>query len=157
MVAEDGTWHRPLTTLELASLQGLDWMHKGKPLCFRGGSTEQRETIGNMVPPPAARAIVEQMLLALLAADSGCFYLDSGGEGVWCRPEDRKRLERAGIRIVHGTAPWHIGGAKVLDDGAVVKAKPRARRAPPCRARAARWPLRTAPRPWRRGVGAAVR
>lgn len=130
MISADGTWHRPLTTQELASLQGLPWVHKGKPLCFSGGSTSQRETIGNMVPPPAATAIISQMLLCVLAADSGCFYLDAGGQGVWCRPEDRERLEREGVRIVHSSKLWKIGGARVLDDGAIVRAKTRAKKPP---------------------------
>lgn len=130
MLSADGTWHRPLTTLELSSLQGFPWMHNGKPLVLSGGSTKQRETVGNAVPPPTAQAIIEQMLLCLLAADAGCFYLDSGGQGVWCKPETRRQLEREGIRIVHGRKPWNIGGRRVLDDGHVMKAKTRTKRAP---------------------------
>ncbi len=143
MISPDGTWHRPLTTLELASLQGLPWIHKGAPLCFEGGSTHQREAVGNMVPPPAAMVIIEQMLLCLLAAASGCFYLDSGGAGVWCQPEAQKeRLEREGVRIIHGNGPWMLGGGvKVLDDGAVIRTKPRGPKAKPlARSRPARHP-----------------
>jgi hypothetical protein len=92
-----------------------------------------------MVPPPTATAIIEQMVLCLLAADEGCFYLDSGGQGVWCREEVREQLEREGVQVVHSRRPWRIGGAKVLDDGAVVRSQPRrARRAPSVQAPRAR-------------------
>lgn len=69
IVAADGTWHRPLTTLELAALQGFPTEHKGAPLQLCGrATTAWRERIGNAIPPPAAQAIASEMLLALLAA-----------------------------------------------------------------------------------------
>jgi hypothetical protein len=128
LISQDGAWHRPLTALELASLQGFPWMLRGKPLCFSGGSTDVRETIGNAVPPPTAKAIIEQMALCLLAATSGCFYLDSGGSGVWCRPEEQARLAKEGVKIVQGRKPWRIGDVTVCDDGAVVRRKSKAPR-----------------------------
>ncbi len=72
IVAEDGTWHRPLTTLELAAIQGLPTtMPDGRPLTLAGKSqARSREAIGNAVPPPAAKAIGDLMLLALLPANS---------------------------------------------------------------------------------------
>lgn len=129
IMAEDGTWHRPLTTLELAVLQGLPWQHHGRPLDFGGGSTKQRKLIGNMIPPPVASAMASQILLALLAADAGAYYMDSGGAGVWVeRKEYARRMRRAGISIVDDRKPWIIGGATICDDGAVVRHKKRTKR-----------------------------
>lgn len=89
IIAADGTWHRPLTTLELAALQGFPVTLDGQPLVLTGKSiTGWRERIGNAVPPPAAQAIAEQMLVTLLQADLGAFTLASGGD-VW--------VERVGL------------------------------------------------------------
>lgn len=119
LVSADGTWHRPLTTLELAVLQGLPWRHKGAPLDFGGGSTKARELIGNMVPPPVGTAIAEQMLLAGLAADAGAFFLTNGGGGVWVTPAQRRALERLGVRRVRpGDAAKVAGEFVLLDDRA---------------------------------------
>ncbi len=83
IIAADGTWHRPLTTLELAVLQGLPATVRGAPLKLAGSSVSRwRERIGNAVPAPAAQAIAEQMLITLLSADVGAFSLSSAG-GVW--------------------------------------------------------------------------
>ena len=83
IVAADGTWHRPLTTLELAALQGIPTTIDGKPLVLAGeASGKWRERIGNAVPPPAARAIAEQMLVCLSAAGAGTWSL-SGDGSVW--------------------------------------------------------------------------
>lgn len=85
---EDGQveWHRPFTTLELAALQGFPvWLDEAKtqPLTLAGGSTSRwRMTIGNAVPPPAARAIAEQMLHTLLVSDANGFILTADGK-VW--------------------------------------------------------------------------
>lgn len=88
ILAADGTWHRPLTTLELAMLQGLPLMVKGKVLQLAGKSSSSwRERIGNMVPAPAARAIAEQMLVVLVQADAESFTL-SGGQDVWVEPQE---------------------------------------------------------------------
>lgn len=82
----DGTWHRPLTTLELAALQGLPTSVDGRPLTLSGSSVSGwRERIGNAVPPPAAEAIARQMLLTLVQADVGAFSL-SGDREVWVEP-----------------------------------------------------------------------
>lgn len=83
IIAADGTWHRPLTTLELAVLQGMPATVNGKPLVLHGNHTSHwRERIGNMVPRPAARAIGVRMLVAFLQAKLGAFALDSGN-AVW--------------------------------------------------------------------------
>lgn len=88
IIAADGTWHRPLTTLELAALQGFPVVLDGKPLVLAGEShTGWRERIGNAVPPPAARAIGEQLLRALLIHKLGAFALDNSP--VWVAPSAR--------------------------------------------------------------------
>lgn len=70
IVAEDGTWHRPFTTLELAALQGL--VEPEEKLELDGLSDAAwRERIGNAVPPPAAQAIATTMGRTLLLAWSG--------------------------------------------------------------------------------------
>lgn len=85
IIAADGTWHRPLTTLELAALQGFPTVIDGKPLVLAGTShTRWREAIGNAVPPPAAMAIGEQLLRALLLASLGAFALDNNE--IWVAP-----------------------------------------------------------------------
>ncbi len=84
IVASDGTWHRPMTTLELAALQGLPATVNGKPLQLAGGTTVQREHVGNCVPVGTARAIAEQMLRTLHAADAGDLFLDASP--VWVAP-----------------------------------------------------------------------
>jgi len=89
IVAADGTWHRPLTTLELAALQGFPTTVNGQPLVLHGKHTSHwRERIGNAVPAPAAQAIAERMLVALLQSVLGAFALDSGHD-VWV---ERARL-----------------------------------------------------------------
>lgn len=89
IVAEDGTWHRPLTTLELAALQGFPLvMPDGRPLTLAGKSDARwRERIGNAVPPPAAMAIASQVLLALMQSAAGVW--EASTTPVWVVPEVR--------------------------------------------------------------------
>ena len=83
IIAEDGTWHRPLTTLECAVLQSFPAVVDGEPLTLDGRNTGRwRVRIGDAVPPDAAQAIARQMLLTLLHADATGFALASGGD-VW--------------------------------------------------------------------------
>lgn len=91
LIAEDGTWHRPLTTLELAALQGFPLrMADGSPLTLAGKSDARwREAIGNAVPPPAAKAIAEQILPSLMASRQGDWFL--GATGIWVK--DRRENE----------------------------------------------------------------
>jgi len=88
IIAEDGTWHRPLTTLELAALQGLPTtMPDGRPLVLAGESQARwRQRIGNAVPPPAARAMAETILVALLQSAQGTWAL--GATPIWVREGD---------------------------------------------------------------------
>jgi site-specific DNA-cytosine methylase len=93
IIAADGTWHRPLTTLELAALQGLPTMVNGEPLKLHGTSSSAwRERIGNAVPPPAAKAIAERMLVSLLQADFETFSLAPPDSPVWVEPDRYARF-----------------------------------------------------------------
>jgi len=126
ILSEDGTWHRPLTTLELLALQSFPTKIQGRYVRMPGGTTAQRQAIGNAIPPQAMKSMAEQMLLALVASDTGCFYLDKGGAGIWVRrPEVEAELQRLGIERVDERRPWRIGGAVVCDDGAIVQTKKR--------------------------------
>jgi site-specific DNA-cytosine methylase len=89
IIAEDGTWHRPLTTLELAALQSFPLiMPDGSPLKLAGKSDARwREAIGNAVPPAAAQAIAEQILPSLMASSIGEWYMSA--EGIWVSGQDR--------------------------------------------------------------------
>ena len=74
------TDNRPLTTMELAALQGFP-----VPFQLEGRSHGSwRERIGNAVPPPAAQAVAETMLRTLLLNTAGVtFELDN--EPIWVR------------------------------------------------------------------------
>lgn len=87
--ATDGTWHRPMTTLELAALQGFPVRaDDGSWLVLGGSQAEMREHVGNAVPPPAAEAIGLQCRATLLAAAAGGFTLDNGE--IWVREQFAK-------------------------------------------------------------------
>ncbi|MBD3174682.1 MAG: DNA cytosine methyltransferase [Armatimonadia bacterium] len=82
IMAADGTWHRPMTTLELAALQGFPVQVNGEWLKLDGrahGAWRQR--IGNAVPPPAAEAIARTCLATLQAARAGEYLLSP--QPVW--------------------------------------------------------------------------
>ena len=82
--AEDGTWHRPFTTLELAALQSL--VDPEDQLELDGLSDSAwRERIGNAVPPQAAEAIAHVMGTTLLLAWSGETFILSA-QPIWVRP-----------------------------------------------------------------------
>lgn len=81
--ALDGTWHRPLTTLELAVLQGLPYWHAGDWLCLAGKSHKTwREHIGNGVPVPAAWAIAREISNTLEEVRRGTTFR-LGNTQVW--------------------------------------------------------------------------
>ncbi len=81
IIAEDGTWHRPMTSLERALLQGLPATVDGAPLQLdsEGGMGAIDARIGNMVPVGTARAIATEMLKTLLSHDVGAGMAPSGG------------------------------------------------------------------------------
>lgn len=94
--ALDGTWHRPFTTLELASLQSLidpeEWFapggpgHAGQRFVMDGSSDQRwREGIGNAVPRKSAKAMGEVMGRTILLARSGETFL-LGSTPIWVQP-----------------------------------------------------------------------
>jgi site-specific DNA-cytosine methylase len=91
IISADGTWHRPLTTYELAALQSLPLIVNGEPLKLDGEhSGAWRERIGNAVPRKAAAAMGTQMLVCLLQADLGGFSLASESTPVWISPPEAR-------------------------------------------------------------------
>jgi site-specific DNA-cytosine methylase len=87
ILAPDNTWHRPLTTLELARLQGLPAVLNGKPLVLAGKSDRRwREHIGNGIPRDAAEAWGRQLLESLLLSDQGHSFRLLGGD-LWVAPD----------------------------------------------------------------------
>ncbi|CUI29953.1 DNA cytosine methyltransferase [Achromobacter xylosoxidans] len=93
IVAEDGTWHRPFTTLELAALQSIydpdDYAEaeaRGEVFQMDGISdSAHRERIGNAVPRKAAKAMAEEIGRAILLSRAGeSFQLSS--TPIWVRP-----------------------------------------------------------------------
>ncbi len=97
IIAEDGTWHRPLTTYELAMLQGFPHhIADGTPFELVGNNDAKwRERIGNAVPPAAAQAIAETMLRSLLAAQDGTWLM--AAEEIWVKPAE----QREHAQLVH--------------------------------------------------------
>lgn len=89
IISDDGTWHRPLSTLDMLALQSFPTTIGGKPVVLSGKSTTRwRKWIGNAVPVDTARAIAEQMLITLTVADRfGGLYLGECGVGVWVRED----------------------------------------------------------------------
>lgn len=93
IIAMDGTWHRPLTTLELAVLQSLPpYMPDGRPLHLAGNSDARwRERIGNMVPLDAAEAMGEEILLSFMASEF-CDDFRLTAAGIWVVNKDEDPL-----------------------------------------------------------------
>ena len=89
ITAEDGTWHRPFTTLELAALQSLfDPEDPIEAAAFSlDGASDQahRERIGNAVPRKAAQAMASEILRTLMLADAGETFALSSTD-IWVRP-----------------------------------------------------------------------
>jgi len=88
IIAEDGTWHRPLTTYELAALQGFpSHLPDGRPFQLDGCSdAKAREYIGNAVPPDAAKGMANSILLALSMSAAGETFMFSQQE-FWVSPQ----------------------------------------------------------------------
>lgn len=85
IVSLDGTWHRPLTTLELAALQGFDWRDLAAAPLDGASDARHREGIGNAIPPRAAERMSTVVGRAILAARSGVTF-ELSAEPVWVRP-----------------------------------------------------------------------
>lgn len=89
LIAEDGTWHRPLTTYELAMLQSFPThLPDGRPFQLEGCTdAKAREYIGNAVPPDAAEAMGNVILIAAAKAEVGITF-EFTHEEVWVMPEE---------------------------------------------------------------------
>lgn len=93
IIAEDGTWHRPFTTLELAALQSIydpddhaEAEERGEVFQMDGTSdSAHRERIGNAVPRKAARAMAEEIGRAILLSRTGETFQLSAAP-IWVRP-----------------------------------------------------------------------
>ncbi|REK54824.1 MAG: DNA cytosine methyltransferase [Thermobacillus sp.] len=98
IIAEDGTWHRPLTTYELAMLQGFPThLPDGRPFQLDGCSdAKAREYIGNAVPVPAAEAMGNVIMMAIAQAEAGITFEMSWND-VWVLPE----VEEQERTVVH--------------------------------------------------------
>lgn len=102
IISLDGTWHRPLTTLELLALQSFPVRFAdGRPVVLAGKSDSAwRERIGNAVPPEASRRMHEQILLALLQNELGeTFTL--GMTPIWVQPGKQPVLKASQQRGDH--------------------------------------------------------
>ncbi|MEK5166021.1 DNA cytosine methyltransferase [Paenibacillus sp. FSL R5-0527] len=88
IIAQDGTWHRPLTTYELAMLQSFpQYLPDGRPFQLEGCSdAKAREYIGNAYPPDAAEESVKVILLAFAKAQAGVTF-EFSWEPIWVQPE----------------------------------------------------------------------
>ena len=97
IVALDNTWHRPFTTLDLASLQSLFdpeelfYQDEGVWRCRQdfdlvgGSDVMKREWIGNAVPGAAATGMAETIGETILLAEQGeTFFLSS--REIWVKP-----------------------------------------------------------------------
>lgn len=89
LIAEDGTWHRPLTTYELAMLQSFPrYLPDGRPFQLEGCSdAKAREYIGNAVPCDSAQAMGNVILLAAAQAEVGEVFSLSW-DTVWVAPKE---------------------------------------------------------------------
>lgn len=85
-------WHRPLTTLELLALQGGPTrMPDGSPVILAGKSDRAwRERIGNMLPPPSMKAIMEEVILSFMASEAETWAMDEHGAGIWVQPPEKE-------------------------------------------------------------------
>lgn len=82
ILALDNTYHRPLTTLELAVLQSFPPIQHGAWLCFPGTQAQQRKLIGNAIPPAAAYAVAVEVLAALKTTGLGRVFAPEGRQ-IW--------------------------------------------------------------------------
>ena len=99
IIANDGTWHRPFTTLELAALQSLfdpelifhrdddsGLWSMARPFDLEGSSDAmKREWIGNAIPSAAACGMAEEIGEALLLARLGETVILST-KAIWASP-----------------------------------------------------------------------
>lgn len=101
IVAPDGTWHRPFTTLDLGALQSLiepeeifyqEATEEGSvwrcitPFDLIDGSdVTKREWIGNMVPGAAATGVAQTIGETIMLAEQGETFMLSNRD-IWVKP-----------------------------------------------------------------------
>jgi len=92
IIAQDGTWHRPLTTYELAMLQSFpQFLPDGRPFQLEGcPDAKAREYIGNAVPRDAAEQMGNVILLAAAEAEAEISFALSWSP-VWVAPTDEQQ------------------------------------------------------------------
>ena len=90
IVALDGSFHRPLSDLELALLQGFPLRVRGEWLCLPGSREVRRRGIGNAIPPLTARAIAEACLEVMADHTPLSSLLTSSDRKVWVQPLPRQ-------------------------------------------------------------------
>lgn len=91
IVSQDGTWHRPLTTYELAMLQSFPThLPDGRPFQLEGCSdAKAREYIGNAVPREAAEQMGNVILLAAAEAEAQDVF-NLSWNPVWVAPAEEQ-------------------------------------------------------------------
>jgi site-specific DNA-cytosine methylase len=89
IIALDNTWHRPITTYEMAMLQGFPRMlPDGKPFELPGNSDAKwREWIGNAVPVQSATAMGNALLKTMLTNYLDDWYWDIDGNDLWVQED----------------------------------------------------------------------
>lgn len=94
IIAQDGTWHRPLTTYELAMLQSFpQHLPDGRPFQLEGCSdAKAREYIGNAYPPDAAEEAEKVILLAFAKAQEGVTF-EFSWDPIWVQPESNQESQ----------------------------------------------------------------
>jgi hypothetical protein len=109
----DGTRHRPLTTLELAALQGYP-LDQILQLELGGSDSVRREHIGNGVPVATAQAIASTMLGTLLLAAAGQTFALSVGADLGRPPHGARAV--GGDAVTPSTAGDRMNGAQLIAD-----------------------------------------
>lgn len=97
VLSEDGTWHRAVTTYEMAMIQGFNpTLPDGRPFQLVGNDKRaQRERIGNAVPPLSAKAWAEVIMVALMASSVNAWTM--GTTGLWVNPFSKNEE----LQLVH--------------------------------------------------------
>lgn len=100
IIAEDGTWHRPLTTYEMAILQSFPRnLPDSRPFQLEGcNEAKAREYIGNAYPPDTAEVTCMCTLIALAKSDFKVGF-ELSWEKIWVSPQ-ADQLEKTDKRLI---------------------------------------------------------
>jgi hypothetical protein len=96
--ALDGTWHRPMTVLERAALQGLvepETVLEFLEAVNGASATAVSEWVGNAIPPPAMAESLRAAGVAILLSRAGETWA-FGSTPAWCKPFARAVLMPSG-------------------------------------------------------------